>query len=122
MPAHRPSARPYDISRADRFFGRFMRAGVFFGIAAGLTVLSTVPVFAQSNWWESITGTGTPDYTGRKQEEERARKRAQRVRPKLDDLRPDPTPSVYAARESATMGKLPSSRKRAVASCSASLA
>jgi murein L,D-transpeptidase YcbB/YkuD len=105
MPAHRPSARHYDISRADRFFGRFMRAGVFFGLVAGLTVLSTVPVSAQSNWWESITGTGPPDYTGRKQEEERARKRAQRVRAKLDDLRPDPTPyrsdEMIAAMEAA---------------------
>lgn len=47
---------------------------------------------AQANWWESITGYGTPDYTGRRGEErERERERAARSEP-LDDLRPDPTP------------------------------
>jgi murein L,D-transpeptidase YcbB/YkuD len=62
------------------------------GIVAGIMVLSTAPVPAQSNWWESLTGSGAPDYTGRQQAEERARKRAQRVREPLNDLRPDPTP------------------------------
>jgi murein L,D-transpeptidase YcbB/YkuD len=49
---------------------------------------------AQANWWESITGSGTPDYTGRRSEErelERERERAARLEPP-DDLRPDPTP------------------------------
>ena len=84
---------------------RSMRVAVLFGVAAGLTLLSTAPVPAQSNWWESITGSGTPDYTGRRQEEERARKRARRVRAPLNDLRPDPTPfrsdEMIAAMEAA---------------------
>ncbi|MEE8252588.1 MAG: peptidoglycan-binding protein, partial [Hyphomicrobium sp.] len=82
-----------------------MRAGVRLSIVVGLTLLSAAPVPAQSNWWESITGTGTPDYTGRRQEEERARKRLQRVRAPLEDLRPDPTPyrsdEMIAAMEAA---------------------
>ncbi len=105
MPAHRAPARPRKTSRAAQLCGRCMRAGVLFGIVAGLTVLSTAPVPAQSNWWESITGSGTPDYTGRRQEEERARKRARRVRAPLNDLRPDPTPyrsdEMIAAMEAA---------------------
>ncbi len=28
---------------------------------------------AQANWWESLTGSGTPDYTGRRQADRRAR-------------------------------------------------
>ena len=92
MPALRAPARPFHTSRAAHFCGRCMRASVWFGIVAGLTVLSSVPVPAQSNWWESLTGSGAPDYTGRRQEEERARARARRVRAPLEDLRPDPTP------------------------------
>ncbi|MEE8297730.1 MAG: L,D-transpeptidase family protein [Hyphomicrobium sp.] len=82
-----------------------MRAGARLSIVVGLTLLSAAPVPAQSNWWESITGTGTPDYTGRRQEEERARKRSQRERAPLEDLRPDPTPyrsdEMIAAMEAA---------------------
>jgi len=92
MPAHCAPAWPSNTSRAARFCGRCVRAGVLLGIAAGITVISTAPVLAQSNWWESLTGSGTPDYTGRRQAEERARKRARRVREPLNDLRPDPTP------------------------------
>lgn len=46
---------------------------------------------AQANWWESLTGSGTPDYTGRRQEE-RERERAARQTEPLDDLRPDAVP------------------------------
>lgn len=59
---------------------------------------------AQANWWESITGTGTPDYTGRRQSE-RERERAERQLEPLNDLRPDPTPwrsdEMLAAMEAA---------------------
>ncbi|MCK5497394.1 MAG: peptidoglycan-binding protein, partial [Hyphomicrobiaceae bacterium] len=81
-----------------------MRAGGLLSIVVGLTVLSAAPVSAQSNWWEGITGTGPPDFTGRRQDE-RARKRLQRVRAPLEDLRPDPTPyrsdEMIAAMEAA---------------------
>ena len=46
---------------------------------------------AQANWWESLTGSGTPDYTGRRQED-RARDRAAQQDEPLDDLRPDAMP------------------------------
>ncbi len=46
---------------------------------------------AQANWWESLTGSGTPDYTGRRQED-RARDRAAQQNEVLDDLRPDAMP------------------------------
>jgi hypothetical protein len=62
------------------------------GGAAALLLLA-VPAHAQAaqaNWWESITGFGTPDYTGRRDDGER--ERATRAREPLDDLRPDPTP------------------------------
>ena len=105
MPAYRAPARPYDRNRAAQLCRGFMRAGGLLSIVVGLTLLSAAPVPAQSNWWESITGTGTPDYTGRRQEEERARKRSQRVRAPLEDLRPDPTPyrsdEMIAAMEAA---------------------
>ena len=105
MPAYRAPARPYDRNRAAQLCRGLMKAGVRLSIVVGLTLLSAAPVPAQSNWWESITGTGTPDYTGRRQEEERARKRLQRVRAPLEDLRPDPTPyrsdEMIAAMEAA---------------------
>ena len=41
---------------------------------------------AQANWWESLTGSGTPDYTGRRSED-RDRERAARQAEPLDDLR-----------------------------------
>jgi murein L,D-transpeptidase YcbB/YkuD len=46
---------------------------------------------AQANWWESLTGSGTPDYTGRRSED-RDRERAARQAEPLDDLRPDAMP------------------------------
>jgi murein L,D-transpeptidase YcbB/YkuD len=46
---------------------------------------------AQANWWEGITGYGTPDYTGRRGEEQEQQRAAHAQEP-LDDLRPDPTP------------------------------
>jgi len=105
MPAFRAPARPYDRNRAAQLCRGLMRAGARLSIVVGLTLLSAAPVPAQSNWWEGITGTGTPDYTGRRQEEERARKRLQRVRAPLEDLRPDPTPyrsdEMIAAMEAA---------------------
>jgi murein L,D-transpeptidase YcbB/YkuD len=59
----------------------------------GLMVL-VAPAHAQAeqaNWWESLTGSGTPDYSGRR-EEDRARERAARQTEVLDDLRPDAVP------------------------------
>ncbi len=92
MPAFRALARPYSRNRAAQLCRNWMRAGALVSIAAGFTLLSVVPVPAQSNWWESITGTGTPDYTGRREAEEQARKKSRRIREPLEDLRPDPTP------------------------------
>ena len=46
---------------------------------------------AQANWWESLTGSGTPDYTGRRQAD-RERDRAAQQNEPLDDLRPDAMP------------------------------
>lgn len=43
---------------------------------------------AQANWWESLTGSGTPDLTGRRQEERQQARRPEQ----LDDLRPDAVP------------------------------
>ncbi|MEO8421848.1 MAG: L,D-transpeptidase family protein [Hyphomicrobium sp.] len=45
---------------------------------------------AQANWWESLTGSGTPDYTGRRRDDG-ARDRATQ-QDVLDDLRPDAMP------------------------------
>jgi murein L,D-transpeptidase YcbB/YkuD len=67
------------------------------GVIATLMLLA-VPAYAQTaqaNWWEGITGYGTPDYTGHRAEErarQRERERAARLRELPDDLRPDPTP------------------------------
>ena len=55
-------------------------------------LLLGVPAHAQgpqANWWESLTGSGTPDYSGRRQQE---RERAARAPEILDDLRPDAMP------------------------------
>jgi murein L,D-transpeptidase YcbB/YkuD len=46
---------------------------------------------AQANWWESLTGSGTPDYTGRRQTDA-MRDRAAQKDETLDDLRPDAMP------------------------------
>ncbi len=78
--------------------GGMWRKGVgMLGLVAAF-VLLTVPAHAQAaqaNWWEGITGYGTPDYTGRRAEERaraRERERAARLSEPPDDLRPDPTP------------------------------
>jgi murein L,D-transpeptidase YcbB/YkuD len=53
-------------------------------------MLSPAPAAAaQANWWEGITGYGSPDYSNRRGEDQ---DRAQRPPEPLDDLRPDPTP------------------------------
>jgi murein L,D-transpeptidase YcbB/YkuD len=104
MQADRAPARPSGSQFSDLGGGLCRRAAGVIGVAAALWLLA-LPAHAQAaqaNWWESITGTGTPDYTGRRSEE---RERAPRVRPPLDDLRPDPTPwrsdEMIAAMQSA---------------------
>ena len=73
------------------------KAASALGVMTAILLLA-VPAHAQSaqaNWWEGITGYGTPDYTGRRSEErarERERERAARLSEPPDDLRPDPTP------------------------------
>ncbi len=66
----------------------FALAGLFGVLALGTPALGQGP---QANWWESLTGSGTPDYTGRRQED-RARDRAAQQNEVLDDLRPDAMP------------------------------
>jgi murein L,D-transpeptidase YcbB/YkuD len=97
MQVIRASARPGGSLLAG-YGGGMCRRGVgMLGVIAGF-VLLTVPAHAQAaqaNWWEGITGYGTPDYTGRRSEEraqERERERAARLREPPDDLRSDPTP------------------------------
>jgi len=93
MQADRATARPRGSHLADLRKGRGRRAADIIALAVGIVLLA-VPAHAeaaQANWWESITGFGTPDYTGRR-DEERARERAARLHEPLDDLRPDPTP------------------------------
>ena len=48
---------------------------------------------AQANWWEGISGYGTPDYGG-KREAERERRREARKTAAPQDLRDDPTPWI----------------------------
>ncbi len=97
MQVFRAPARPGgSLSAASS--GSMCRRGVgVLGVIAAF-VLLTAPAHAQAaqaNWWESITGYGTPDYTGRRSEErerERERQRAAGYSQPPDDLRPDPTP------------------------------
>ena len=50
--------------------------------------LSVAPVHAQGNWWEGIQGFGSPDYSGKKRNQER-----KPLKPdKVDDLRPNEVP------------------------------
>ena len=90
-------ARPGGSSPAVLPVRMLWKAVSAFGLVAGYLLLA-VPAHAQAaqaNWWEGITGYGTPDYTGRRSEErerERERERAARRREPPDDLRPDPTP------------------------------
>jgi len=77
--------------------GMWQRSIGMLGLIAALVLLtaSAHAQAAQANWWEGITGFGTPDYTGERAERrarERARERAARLSQPPDDLRPDPTP------------------------------
>lgn len=74
--------------QSKRFAGLIGIATVFLLFAAPAHAQA-----AQANWWEGITGSGTPDYTNdRERQRERERERAARERAEIDDLRPDPTP------------------------------
>ncbi len=93
MQADRAPARPRGSQAAGIRSRALRRVAGAIGVA-GAFLLVAVPAFAeaaQANWWESITGYGAPDYTGRRGEE-REQERAERAREPLDDLRPDPTP------------------------------
>ncbi len=90
-------ARPGGLLPAGRASRTPWKAVGALGVIAAFVMLA-VPAHAQAaqaNWWEGITGSGTPDYTGQRSEErerERERERAERRRQPPDDLRPDPTP------------------------------
>ena len=90
----------------------FALAGLVGVLALGTPALGQGP---QANWWESLTGSGTPDYTGRRQED-RARDRAAEQNEVLDDLRPDAMPMrsdqspddvFYPESDGAPMGENP---------------
>ena len=92
MLAFRAAARPF----ASLIAGLITRSGRPAALALAVAALSLLgePVqaqAAQANWWESITGSGTPDYMGRRSED-RDRERAARQAEPLDDLRPDAMP------------------------------
>jgi murein L,D-transpeptidase YcbB/YkuD len=97
MQVFRARARPGGSLSAGSSASVCRRGLGVLGIIAALA-LCAAPAHAQAaqaNWWESITGYGTPDYTGRRGEEgeqERERERAARYSQPPDDLRPDPTP------------------------------
>ena len=92
MLAFRAAARPF----ASFIAGLIVSSGRPAALAMAVAALSLLgePVqaqAAQANWWESLTGSGTPDYTGRRSED-RDRERAARQAEPLDDLRPDAMP------------------------------
>ena len=92
MLAFRALARPF----ASLIAGSIVSSGRPAALAIAVAALSLLgqPVqaqAAQANWWESLTGSGTPDYTGRRSED-RDRERAARQAEPLDDLRPDAMP------------------------------
>jgi murein L,D-transpeptidase YcbB/YkuD len=92
MLAFRAAARPFASLIAGLIIGSGRPAALAMAVAA-LSLLGE-PVqaqAAQANWWESLTGSGTPDYTGRRSED-RDRERAARQAEPLDDLRPDAMP------------------------------
>jgi murein L,D-transpeptidase YcbB/YkuD len=97
MQVFRAPARPSGSLIAGTECGLRRRVVGILGVVAAFMLLA-VPAHAQAaqaNWWEGITGYGTPDYTGRRGEEderERAQERAARLAEPPDDLRPDPTP------------------------------
>lgn len=82
-------ARRFDLhlgmAGADCSLARRVIAGLF------LLIIAAAPAHAQANWWESLTGSGTPDYSGKRQEDS-DRERAARLNEQLDDLRPDAVP------------------------------
>ena len=94
MQAYRAPARPRESQLANRReISCNRRAAGVAGVLVALLLL-TVPAYAQAaqaNWWEGITGYGTPDYTGRRKDDDE-RERAARAREPLEDLRRDPTP------------------------------
>ncbi len=93
MQAFRARARLLDSYLAGR--GATPRNLAMCAIAALLSVMLFADPAraqaAQTNWWESLTGSGTPDYSGRRQEAGE-RERAARQSEPLDDLRPDAMP------------------------------
>jgi murein L,D-transpeptidase YcbB/YkuD len=93
MLAYRASARLFGSYLATKFRAETYSLAI---CAAGLFCLMVLGApahgqSAQANWWESLTGSGTPDYTGRRQADS-ARARAARQGDVLDDLRPDAMP------------------------------
>jgi len=94
MQAVRAPARPRRGSHLAAFRRCSCRRAAALAAIVAAFVLMAAPAHAQATptrWWETITGFGTPDYTGRRSEE-RERERARHVPEPLDDLRPDPTP------------------------------
>ncbi|MFA5899541.1 MAG: L,D-transpeptidase family protein [Hyphomicrobium sp.] len=92
MLAYRALARLFDLRLSARGAGS-VGAVASAGMCMISIMLLAVPAqaqAAQTNWWESLTGSGTPDYSGRRQERER--ERASRQKEELDDLRPDAVP------------------------------
>ncbi|MTD96046.1 L,D-transpeptidase family protein [Hyphomicrobium sp. xq] len=92
MLAFRAAARPF----ASLIAGLITSSGRPAALAMAVAALSLLgnpaqAQAAQANWWESITGSGTPDYTGRRSEDG-DRERAARQAEPLDDLRPDAMP------------------------------
>lgn len=92
MLAYRARARLYGLHLFAHCAGKC--GAVAAALLVGLLFALPAPALAQqaqANWWESLTGSGTPDYSGRRQED-RARERAARQAEPLDDLRPDAVP------------------------------
>jgi murein L,D-transpeptidase YcbB/YkuD len=85
---------PAQRSRGSGFSKTPLQNAARIATLAALTwmfALASPTLAAQANWWEGITGYGTPDYTGRRSDEQDRQRAAQAQEP-LDDLRPDPTP------------------------------
>jgi murein L,D-transpeptidase YcbB/YkuD len=80
-----------------RFFGPLIKRRIIAatGLACAVLALASLPLVpakaAQANWWEGITGYGTPDYSSRRGGGDGGAA-APRPPEELDDLRPDPTP------------------------------
>jgi len=94
MLAYRASARLFGSYLATKLGAETHSLAIC--AAAGLFCLTMLGApahgqSAQANWWESLTGSGTPDYTGRRQADS-ARDRAAQQGEVLDDLRPDAMP------------------------------